>query len=139
MWLPRADIRRRQETLPSIRHPAAFEPLMLHSAGDEKGKAHESIGSWAFPAFIRGLPLFDGITISQVVIWYYGNCHQWWGGNAQPLSCSTSGYIVLSSYPARPGISPRSKSKMCVRQTKPSETDTFILGTRRKCVTSDIH
>ena len=41
---------------------------MLHSARDEKGKAQESIGSWAFQAFIRGLPLFVGITISKVVI-----------------------------------------------------------------------
>ena len=49
MWLPHTAIRRRQETLPHVRHPAAFEPLMLHSAGDEKGKAQESIGSWAFP------------------------------------------------------------------------------------------
>ena len=73
MWLPRTAIRRRQETLPPVRHPAAFEPLMLHSAGDEKGKAQESIGSWAFPAFIRGLPLFSGITIPDVVIWYSGN------------------------------------------------------------------
>ena len=48
---------------------------MLHSARDEKGKAQESIGSWAFPAFIRGLPLFVGITIPNVVIWYCGNCH----------------------------------------------------------------
>ena len=65
MWLPCADIRRRQETLPSVRHPADFEPLMLHSAGDEKGKAQESIGSWAFPAFIRVLPLFSGITLQK--------------------------------------------------------------------------
>ena len=49
MWFPRTAIRRRQEALPSVRHPAAPEPLMLHSARDEKGKAQESIGSWAFP------------------------------------------------------------------------------------------
>jgi len=48
---------------------------MLHSARDEKGKAQESIGSWAFPAFIRGQSLFSGITIPDVVIWYCGNCH----------------------------------------------------------------
>ena len=75
MWLPRTAIRRRQETLPPVRHPTAPEPLMLHSARDEKGKAQESIGSWAFPAFIRGLPLFVGITISKVVIWHCGNCY----------------------------------------------------------------
>jgi len=46
---------------------------MLHSARDEKGKAQESIGSWAFPTFIRGLPLFVGVTIPDVVIWYSGN------------------------------------------------------------------
>ena len=40
---------------------------------DEKGKAQESIGSWAFPAFIGGLPLFVGVTIPNVVIWYCGN------------------------------------------------------------------
>ena len=49
MWLPHTAIRWRQETLPSVRHPTASEPLMLHSARDEKGKAQESIGSWAFP------------------------------------------------------------------------------------------
>ena len=49
MWLPHTAIRRRQETLPSVLHPTAPEPLMLHSARDEKGKAQESIGSWAFP------------------------------------------------------------------------------------------
>ena len=48
---------------------------MLHSARDEKGKAQESIGSWAFPALIGGLPLFVGVTIPNVVIWYCGNCH----------------------------------------------------------------
>ena len=53
---------------------------MLHSARDEKGKAQESIGSWAFPTFIRGLPLFIGITIPDVVIWLVvmrkcGNMH----------------------------------------------------------------
>lgn len=48
MWLPRTAIRRRQETLPPVRHPTAYEPLMFHSARDEKGKAQESIGSWAF-------------------------------------------------------------------------------------------
>ena len=68
MWLPRTAIRRRQETLPSVRHPTAPEPLMLHSARDKKGKAQESIGSWAFPTFIGGLPLFSGITIPQVVM-----------------------------------------------------------------------
>ena len=31
-WLPHTAIRRRQETLPSVRHPTAPEPLMLHSA-----------------------------------------------------------------------------------------------------------
>ena len=40
---------------------------------DEKGKAQESIGSWAFPAFIRGHALFIGITIPDVVIWCCGN------------------------------------------------------------------
>jgi len=75
MRLPRTAIRRRQETLPPVRHPTAPEPLMLHSARDEKGKAQESIGSWAFPAFIRGHSLFIGITIPDVVIWYCGNCH----------------------------------------------------------------
>lgn len=50
MWLPRTAIRRRQEMLLSVRHPTALEPLMLHSARDEKGKAQESIGSWAFPS-----------------------------------------------------------------------------------------
>ena len=73
MWLPRTAIRRRQETLPPVRHPTAPEPLMLHSARDEKGKAQESIGSWTFPAFIRGQSLFSGITIPKVVIWYCGN------------------------------------------------------------------
>ena len=52
MWLPRTAIRRLQETLPPVRHPTAPEPLMLHSARDEKGKAQESIVSWAFPEFI---------------------------------------------------------------------------------------
>ena len=52
MWLPRTAIRRRQETLPSVRHPTASEPLMLHSARDEKGKAQESTGSWAFLVII---------------------------------------------------------------------------------------
>lgn len=42
---------------------------MHHSARDEKVKAQESIGSWAFPAFIRGLSLFVGITIPDVVRW----------------------------------------------------------------------
>ena len=32
MWLPRTAIRRRQETLPPVRHSTAPEPLMLHSA-----------------------------------------------------------------------------------------------------------
>jgi len=75
MWLPRTAICRRQEALPSVRHPTALEPLMLHSARDEKGKAQESIGSWAFPAFIRGQSLFSGITILKVVTWCCGNCH----------------------------------------------------------------
>ena len=48
---------------------------MLHSVRDEKGKAQETIGSWAFPAFIRGHSLFIGVTIPDVVIWYCGNCH----------------------------------------------------------------
>ena len=52
MWLPRTAIRRRQETLPPVRHPTAPEPLMFHSARDEKGKAQESIGSWAFLVII---------------------------------------------------------------------------------------
>ena len=52
MWLSRTAIRRRQETLPSVRHPTAPEPLMLHSARDEKGMAQESIGSWAFLVII---------------------------------------------------------------------------------------
>ena len=56
MWQPRTSIRRRQETLPPVRHPTASEPLMFHSARDEKGTAQESIGSWAFPMFVRALP-----------------------------------------------------------------------------------
>ena len=38
MWLPRTAIRRRQEMLPSVRHPTASEPLMLHSAKRWQGK-----------------------------------------------------------------------------------------------------
>ena len=46
---------RSEGVLPSCRHPTAPEPLMHLSVGDEKGKAQESKGSWAFPSFISSI------------------------------------------------------------------------------------
>ena len=42
---------RSEGVLPSCRHPAAPELQQR----DEKGKAQESVGSWAFPAFISSI------------------------------------------------------------------------------------
>ena len=75
MWLPRTAIRRRQETLPPVRHPTAPEPLMLHSAKRWKGKGSRIHRFLGLSSVYQGPIVIYRHHAPKVVIWYCGNCY----------------------------------------------------------------